>query len=564
MRTHQLIVRTKSASLLTKRRYRQTYGGRSLFCKEMPWHPDATRLVAGILLCIAVGSISPARGFGDEPPNNLSEADRAFQRALQIWGSGTSIEAEGLLNRSLALRQDQLGPNDPKVAEVLERLGALNYNRGNYANAEALFRRALDIDLKALGEKAVVSAYLMGDLGAALREQGKYVAAQKIVEHSLALRRELLPSNDLGIAGSLDNLGRIYLAERRYSDARRCFQEALQIFGASLSPDHPRIRGDRALLEQIDGAEAGIRRLIRLGLILAGAAVVCLTALTGCSLWSERRGISNPADRPPAVKALGIASTIGLIGAAGFLCSVLVNVTIQFAYPSLFKDPYATRNIGKLGFFLGIWIAIIMSQVAANLGRRTVGLPTRPIVYFRWSSLVRRPSPAGSIALGVAQPFLQDRPDSLPWFIAMEYYALILNRTYKVFVTKDMLCGAKVRGLVSNPALVSLSMRDPRSWAQTNSAKIYDRIEVTAPMFSEINPANFQIHWGDIANVDFRAGKKWGMGNVPHSGRLIIHLRSGRRRELILLGEQDGSAIKERLDRLIAAGPAGKLPLYPG
>jgi hypothetical protein len=32
------------------------------------------------------------------------------------------------------------------------------------------------------------------------------------------------------------------------------------------------------------------------------------------------------------------------------------------------------------------------------------------------------------------------------WFAAMEYHSLILNRTYKVFLTDQLLVGAAVRG----------------------------------------------------------------------------------------------------------------------
>ena len=51
-----------------------------------------------------------------------------------------------------------------------------------------------------------------------------------------------------------------------------------------------------------------------------------------------------------------------------------------------------------------------------------------------------------------------------------------------------------------------------------------------------------------MVQLEYLAGKKWGMGNVPHSGRLILHLRSGQQRELILLGKQNGEALKEHLD----------------
>ena len=182
---------------------------------------------------------------------------------MEIWNGGKSPEAEALLNRALSIRQEHLSPNDPKVAEVIRWLGALNFNRGKYVEAEAQFRKALDIDVKALGEKNLPVAYVMGDVGAALREQGRYSEAETIVERSLALRRELLPPNHIGIAGGLNNLGRIYLSERRYSDARQAFEESLRIYGSSSPADHARVAQNQTLLKRVDGAEHAAGHLVK-------------------------------------------------------------------------------------------------------------------------------------------------------------------------------------------------------------------------------------------------------------------------------------------------------------
>lgn len=138
--------------------------------------------------------------------------------------------------------------------------------------------------------------------------------------------------------------------------------------------------------------------------------------------------------------------------------------------------------------------------------------------------------------------------DDPPWFAAMEYYALILNRTYKIFAMDQMLVGATVRGLVISPPVTTSSMSNQEFWARTQAAKRYERVDLTSAKFLRMHSANFQIRWNDIAATEFRAGRKWGMGNVPHSGRLVLHLRSGRKRELILLGRQNGNALKQKLN----------------
>ncbi len=60
-------------------------------------------------------------------------------------------EAEPLFRRALEIREKQLGPDHPDVAESLNCLAILFQAQGNYANAETLYRRALEIDEKKLG-----------------------------------------------------------------------------------------------------------------------------------------------------------------------------------------------------------------------------------------------------------------------------------------------------------------------------------------------------------------------------------------------------------------------------
>jgi hypothetical protein len=142
---------------------------------------------------------------------------------------------------------------------------------------------------------------------------------------------------------------------------------------------------------------------------------------------------------------------------------------------------------------------------------------------------------------------------SLPHFAVMQYYALILNRTYKMFIAPTMLCGAKVLGIVANPSGTSEAMLDPEYWTGTMMATLYDGLDVTSREFLRLNGANFQIAWRDITSVEFNSRRKWGMGNVPHSGRIVLRLVSGRSCELILLGTQDGEALRARLESAASA-----------
>ena len=142
------------------------------------------------------------------------------------------------------------------------------------------------------------------------------------------------------------------------------------------------------------------------------------------------------------------------------------------------------------------------------------------------------------------------------WFAAMEYYAFILNRTFKVFISDHMLCGAKVRGLVASPRMTTPVMSEQDFWVSSRLGQFYDQLDPESKEFLEIESSNFQIDYQEIVTIDYVSGKKWGMGRVPHSGRILLNLRNGRVRELILLGRQNGYDLKQSIEKSICARPS--------
>ena len=129
-------------------------------------------------------------------------------------------------------------------------------------------------------------------------------------------------------------------------------------------------------------------------------------------------------------------------------------------------------------------------------------------------------------------------------FVAMQYYALILNRTFVVSVDAMGISGTVCRGLTGVEGGDSLTryitaqlavhgdLNDPNSYIGHTSIRP--------------SRANFALSHADITSVIFNPKKKWGMGPYPHDGRVIVET-STRRREFIILGKQSGREIAERL-----------------
>jgi len=150
-------------------------------------------------------------------------------------------------------------------------------------------------------------------------------------------------------------------------------------------------------------------------------------------------------------------------------------------------------------------------------------------------------------------------------FVAMEYYLLMLNRTFLIVVDKEFLFGIKVNGLISieagdDPIAKSLSramavrgnLGDPNSYIKAKYIKQIEDIDLTGPDFLKVNKSNFRIRLSDIEKVFYDPKKKWGMGYYPHDGKVYIKMKSKKKREFIILGRQLGKVISSFIEQAAA------------
>src|SRR5215472_9425352 len=92
-------------------------------------------------------ALATAEGFGTQDDRFLESLDNLAEvyRAERNYP-----EAEQLYQRSLAIREQALGPEHVDVADSLNGLAEIYYAQKKYAEAEQLYQRALAIQEKAL------------------------------------------------------------------------------------------------------------------------------------------------------------------------------------------------------------------------------------------------------------------------------------------------------------------------------------------------------------------------------------------------------------------------------
>jgi hypothetical protein len=129
----------------------------------------------------------------------------------------------------------------------------------------------------------------------------------------------------------------------------------------------------------------------------------------------------------------------------------------------------------------------------------------------------------------------------LSGFVAMEYFWLILNRTYVVFIAPEGLYGWKVRGPVTNADRTFYEpyqemLKDDEFMRDWQAIEKLSRLR-----------GGFVIERMAIVSVEYNERQKWGMGGIPHSGRINVKLSDGKTREFILLGFAIGDELVNRM-----------------
>lgn len=141
-------------------------------------------------------------------------------------------------------------------------------------------------------------------------------------------------------------------------------------------------------------------------------------------------------------------------------------------------------------------------------------------------------------------------------FVAMEYYYLILNRTFLVIKTKGYLIGIQGNGLVSveggkdiltrqitTSMAIKGDLTNPYSYLKNKYLEKIADLNLIDGSIIEANKTNFLIETSDIKSSVYNPSKKFGMGPYPHDGRVTIETYNNIKREFIILGNQSGENI---------------------
>lgn len=146
-------------------------------------------------------------------------------------------KAEPLLQGSLLIQQQALGPESPAFAEGINNLATLYYEQLRYKDAAPLFKRSMDILKKAGDEHKLQLAKTMNNLAGCYSHMNRLKDAEKMLDEVLELEQQLVKGDHPDLASTLNNLGYVYAMQQRYTKAQPLLQRAMHIAERSYGPN---------------------------------------------------------------------------------------------------------------------------------------------------------------------------------------------------------------------------------------------------------------------------------------------------------------------------------------
>ncbi len=193
-------------------------------------------------------------------PWHLQVAHALHNLAALCAGQERTQEAETRYQRAIAIEERMLGPEDSSLAASLNNLALIYKARGDFSRAIPLFQRALRLWLKAKTPEISLAATAMNNLGAVCYAQGKQAEAEALFREALQIKEASIGGRHPEVATILNNLAEVYDAQGRFAEAAPLLDRLVEIDIALLGPGHPDVARELTWLGRIAQAQTDYAR----------------------------------------------------------------------------------------------------------------------------------------------------------------------------------------------------------------------------------------------------------------------------------------------------------------
>ena len=200
-------------------------------------------LSACLLITLCCACVTPGQTGSAPDTNSIQALSEQFLQALSeqfltLTHARNYQQAVPIGEQLLKAYEESLGPEDTNTSKLLDILGRLYGDIGDYAKAEPLFQRALGIFEKVLGPEHPETAASLNNLAELYRQMGDYAKAEPLYQRALKVREKVLGPEHPETAASLNNLAELYRQMGDYAKAEPLYQRALKVREKALGPEH--------------------------------------------------------------------------------------------------------------------------------------------------------------------------------------------------------------------------------------------------------------------------------------------------------------------------------------
>ena len=211
-----------------------------------------TSLVAGLGTSLWHAAEADRARQDAERALHTSEQVRAFLANLFNARSSPDARRAALTLTEVleqGLRQaDQLEDQPVVQANVLEEIGRVYYDRGEFERAETVFRRVLALREMALGPSAPATADALGHLGDAVRRRLLFDEAEALYRRALDIRSATVGDRHPAYAEVLVGLANLATYRGDLQETLALYERVFEIRRSALGPDDPSVAETLRLL----------------------------------------------------------------------------------------------------------------------------------------------------------------------------------------------------------------------------------------------------------------------------------------------------------------------------
>ncbi|HEY9870860.1 MAG TPA: tetratricopeptide repeat protein [Candidatus Obscuribacterales bacterium] len=173
-------------------------------------------------LCLALASAHLAVIVGSSLPGAGQEStfDQSTRAGFAAYRDGNDAQAEAWLRTALK-EAESFPKEDSRLPKALHNLAMVLSSEGKLSEAEELIRRALAIREQVSGRESEDVAVSLNNLAILLYEQHRYAEAEEALRRVLSIDARILPDDHKERRLSLDNYAKVLRKLNKYQEANR-------------------------------------------------------------------------------------------------------------------------------------------------------------------------------------------------------------------------------------------------------------------------------------------------------------------------------------------------------